>query len=67
MMKSKDSLQVGWEGGGICRETVCNMCNEVNKVAEGDYAGGGCSAWGGEEDIALRLILPILVEEVFAI
>ena len=37
------------------------MCDEVDEVAEGDDSGGGCGRGGGEEDVALRLILTVLI------
>ena len=37
------------------------MGDEVDEVAEGDDASGGWGAGGGEEDVALRLILAKLI------
>lgn len=67
MVQCEDRFQIFWEFCSVFRKAVGDVCDEINEVAEGDYAGRGCGAGGGQEDVALRLVLAILIEKVFAV
>jgi len=67
MMQSEDRLQVRGKSGCCLRVAVCDVGDEVYKVAEGDYSTGGGGCGGGEENIALGEVLVILHAELIIV
>lgn len=57
----QDGLKVAGEAAHDVRVAVGNVCHEVDHVVEGFDRVGRGGGWGGEEDVALGLVLlPLL-------
>lgn len=66
-MEGEDCFEIVGKGSCFYGEAVCDVGDKVDEVTEGDYAGRGCGTRGRHEDVALRLVLSILIFEVFAV
>lgn len=66
-MECEDGFKIFREVASVLWEAVGDVGDEVDKVAEGDDAGGRRGCGGSDEDVSLRLVLAVLIYKIFAV